>query len=623
MINKSLCKTLAVMLLALVSMPLATVRAQDGGTQNPAGYPVNQALYLTMRDGVRIAVDVWLPADLRPDSRIPTMLHMTRYWRSIQNLPPADYDGEMDMAFVEAGYAVVLVDARGSGASEGSRPIEWSPDEVADYSEIVDWIVAQPWSNGRVGAFGISYDSNAAELLTVNNHPAVRAVALLFGDFDPLYTAAMPGGLLNPGFIQAWSEGNAALDANDICVLAETENEAECALIKQIIPGVKRVDADPDGVQLDQIVAARANPDIFEYISNITYRDDMVGDSGYTIAAISPYALRTQIETSNVPMYVWTGWFDAATVEGALSRYMTFSNPQQVIIGPWDHGAAEDIDPFMPMDKPVEPSPEDQFQMLLAWFDPLLRGDGEVPKSGITYYTMNAGTWTTVDTWPPAGFDPQPWYFGGEGMLSPDLPVDDSGADTYEVDFTVSAGPRYANRWSTQFDGEDIVYPDRAEQDTHLLTYTSNPLEADVEITGSPVVTVYLTSTHDDGALHIYLEAVAPDGSVIYLTEGVLRLIHRVSEEEPPFAVFGPYHSYNRADAAPLVPGETTEISLTLLLTSIVVPQGYRLRVAIAGADANMFARYPAEGDPVLTVERNSVYPSHIMLPMAELLQSR
>lgn len=593
--------------IALFPVPL---HAQDGSS------PTSQSLYLTMRDGVRIAVDVWLPPDLETGQQIPTLMRMTRYWRAFQNLSPEETGGAWDIQFRDAGYAVVVVDARGSGASEGVRTIEWSPDEVADYGEIVDWIVAQPWSNGRVGAYGISYEGNTAELLAATNRPAVKAVAPLFNDFDPLYVAAMPGGVLNPGFIQTWSNINAALDANDICTMSGTESEEECALLQQFAPGVKRVDADPDGAILDEIVAQRNNPDIFAAVAGITYRDDEFGESGYTLADVSPYALREAIEASGVPMQIWTGWLDAGTTEQALGRFMTFSNPQQVVIGPWDHGAAQNADPFLPADTPVEPDSDQQFEQLLAWFDPYLRGDSPELSSSITYYTMNAGTWTTVTTWPPAGFEPQVWYLGAEGSLSQEKPSAHDGADSYAVNFTTSAGPRESNRWATQVDAEDVYYPDRANEDAQLLTYTSAPLETAIEITGTPVVSLYMASTHEDGALHVYLEAVAPDGRVIYLTEGVLRLIHGISNHEPPYAVFGPYHSYERADAAPLVPGEVTEINLGLQPTSILVPAGYQLRVAIAGADAAMFARYPAEGDPIWTVERNAGHPSNLVIPM-------
>lgn len=98
-----------------------------------------------------------------------------------------------------------------------------------------------------------------------------------------------------------------------------------------------------------------------------------------------------------------------------------------------------------------------------------------------------------------------------------------------------------------------------------------------------------------------------------------MRALHRaVSSEAPPYAHPGPYHSFARQDAAPLVPGEVAELRITLYATSVLIPQGHRIRVAIAGHDASVFARYPAEGTPVITIQRNSGYASRVELPVKQ-----
>jgi putative CocE/NonD family hydrolase len=575
------------------------------------------AFYLTMRDGVQIAVDVILPADLADDAQIPALMDMTRYWRALQNLSPEEGDPSI-FSLIEAGYALVLVDARGSGASFGYRPIEWSPDEIADYGEIVDWIVSQPWSNGKVGAYGISYESNTAELLTANNRPAVKAVAPRFGDFDPQFHLAMPSGVFNDWFIRSWNEFNQALDRDDICFVAQAGSDAECNMIKQMVPGVKQVDDDTDRTQLAAAVEQHAqNIDVYGALQVMNYRDDIFG-GGLTIGQISPYGQREAIENSGAALYVWIGWLDAATVDGALSRYLTFSNPQKLIIGPWSHGGSDHIDPFLPDDTPTDPSEAEQVSMLIDFFDGYLKGDSTpTPEREISYYTLNAGTWTTTDSWPPEGFESQRWYFGADGTLTTDVPTETDAADEYTVDFTATTGD--STRWHTQLGGDDVIYPNRAEEDQKLLTYTSAPMSTNVEITGSPVITLYVASTETDGAFFAYLEDVAPDGRVTYITEGQLRAIHRsVSDAEPPYVQLGPYHSYLEADAAPLVPGEVAEIRFNLYATSVLIEAGHSIRIALAGHDASVFARYPAKGTPVWTVGRNSVSPSYVDLPLVE-----
>jgi len=583
----------------------------------------SQSLYLTMDDGVQIAVDVWLPADRAPGAKLPAILRATRYWRSYELGPIGRLlalSGNELLAEGEnwagAGYALVVVDVRGSGASFGQWSIVWSEQEIADLGQVVDWIVAQPWSNGRVGAYGVSYDGNTAEMLAALNHPAVRAVAPQYDDFDVQSHLVLPGGVYNRWFVAEWDEFTRRLDANDACGIAAIA-EVECKQFLYVVKGIKPVDADADGSQLAAAVASRKPIDLAQIGQSIEYRDDRWGTTDWTLGDVSPYRSRAAIEASGVPIYVWVSWLDSASVEGAISRYLTFGNPQKVIIGPWAHGGGSHVDPFLPADTPTDPSKQEQFQMLVAFFDAYLKEDGIAtqPEFGVTYYTLGEGAWKSTQTWPPAGFEPQRWYFGPQGSLALEPPAVETGADEYRVDWTATTGA--STRWHTGLAMADVVYPDRAAEDKKLLTYTSPPLENDVEITGSPVVTLYVASTERDGAFHVYLEDVAPDGRVTYITEGMLRAIHRtVSDREPPYQVLGAYHSFERADAAPLVPGEVAEMRFNLFATSVLIKQGHRIRIAVSGYDGSIFERYPVHGTPVLTVKRNSAHPSHVELPI-------
>jgi putative CocE/NonD family hydrolase len=370
------------------------------------------------------------------------------------------------------------------------------------------------------------------------------------------------------------------------------------------------------------VAGHHGNASPFESALEYEFRDDPFGpfeerNVGYRR---SPAGHLPAIEASGVPMLVRVGWLDAATVNGALGRFNTISNPQRVWIGPWDHGAANDADPFRPVDAEVEPPIAEQRRDLLAFFDGWLKTGGPAPDTSrlITYYTMGAGEWSTTDVWPPEGFEPRTWYFGADGTLLPAAPTTAAGEDTYTVDFEATTGTR--NRWYTNGGAGDVVYPDRAEEDAKLLTYTSAPMETDVEITGHPVVTLHVASTASDGAFIVYLEDVAPDGRVTYITEGQLRgVMRRVSDEPPLYWKAGPHHSELREDAAPLVPGEVAEIAFELWATSVLIEEGHRIRIAVAGADADTFLRYPRDGSvPTLSVQRNAVHASRIELPMRD-----
>jgi hypothetical protein len=121
-----------------------------------------------------------------------------------------------------------------------------------------------------------------------------------------------------------------------------------------------------------------------------------------------------------------------------------------------------------------------------------------------------------------------------------------NASDCYTVDFTTTSGNQ--SIWATGFGGGDVVYPDRVDEDKKLLTYTTAPLESDVEITGTPVLTLEMSSTSEDGAIHAYLEDASPEMRVTYVDEGVFRIVDRkeVYPRTLPYQPLGPAHSYSR-----------------------------------------------------------------------------
>jgi uncharacterized protein len=202
--------------------------------------------------------------------------------------------------------------------------------------------------------------------------------------------------------------------------------------------------------------------------------------------------------------------------------------------------------------------------------------------------------------------------------LSPDAPKNEAAADTYQVDYTAGTGNKSRINSVVNLKSVPIGYTDRAEADQKLLVYETAPLAKDVEVTGHPVVRLFVSSTAADGQFFVYLEDVAPDGKVSYLTEGLLRAACRkVSHEQPPYRLAPgvPYHTFLRADAEPLVPGEVTLITFDLQPTSVLFRQGHRIRVAVAGADHDHYLPPPGPA-PELKVYRSAEHPSAIDLPV-------
>jgi len=614
-------------LVAALAVVILTARTKlPGELVTPAGIRQSTSQYVKMRDGVEIAVNVSVPADLRPGERTPVLMRTTRYWRASQigwtlrmliaihqaNRPDETEDRQTAY-FNQRRFAVLAVDARGSGASGGNRKMEWSPEEVADMDEVAAWAAKQPWSNGRVGTFGISYDGNTAELAAATNQPAIKAVMPMYDNFDVLW-AIQSGGVAQADLLKEWSVVNAALDRDDVCGGQEDKGWA-CWRDRLLAPGVRRVDADPYGIHLAELIQQHRNVNVAEAVDKVEFRDDPAG--AFHLSDISPSGLRAKIEASKVPMMIWSGWLDGGGGADALTRYLNFSNPQVVIIGPLSHGGDFNVDPFATAHSPAEPTAERQLAMQADFFDRTLRGEAQQPiESSILYYTMGEAKWHTTKTWPPQGLSIERLYLGEHSTLTATPPSAANASDAYNVDFTASTGKQSV--WATGYGGGDVVYPDRAEEDKKLLVYNSAPLETDLEITGSPVLTIEMSTDTTDGAVHAYLEDLSPEGRVTYIDEGMLRLIDRkvVDPKTLPYQPLGPAHSFLRKDAEPMMPREPAHISFSLYPTSVLLRRGHRIRIALAGADAGIFRRYPRERTSNWNVYRDAARASLIELPV-------
>lgn len=595
--------------------------------------------YVTMRDGVRLAIDLYLPAGLTCGVRLPAILHQTRYYRSMELRRPLRMllrgkpfqhigaDKQRRRRFVAAGYAWIDVDVRGAGASYGSRACEWSPDEIRDGAEIVDWIVRQPWCNGKVAALGNSYDGTSAEFLLVNRHPAVRVIAPCFSLFDIYTDIAFPGGIHAAWFTETWGRYNDALDRN---ALYEMLWWARLPLI-----GPQPVQDDHDSALRDGAIAAhRANYDVHQFAASLTFRDDVApsdpfhGQAGTraepigtpidpvgSIDLISPHNYWHDVEASGAAIYSYSGWFDGGYGHSAIKRFLTVSTPgSRLVLGPWNHTAGWRVDPWHGLSRPEF----DHDRELLRFVDHHLKGvetgiDAEPP---VHYFTMGEDRWKTAETWPPPA-DTHSYYLAAQRQLSLHPSDSDSGADEYVVDPTAGTGEH--SRWHAQVGiGGHVRYPDRNVQDAKLLSYTSAALERPLEVTGHPMVTLFVTSSAGDGTFFVYLEDVDPQGRVTYLTEGQLRAIHRrLSGSPSPYRQAVPYRTFKRADAQPLVAGEIAELTFDLLPTSYLFQPGHRIRLAIAGADASHFAILPG-GAPTVHVHRSRLHGSRLDLPVVQ-----
>lgn len=576
-----------------------------------------QSVYVPVGDGVRLAVDVWLPVErIAAGDTVGAVVRTTRYHRAVE---PAGDGPELDANRAEgerwnaAGLAFVVADARGTGASFGTRTGELGEREIADFGELVDWVAARPWSNGRVGACGTSYEGQAAELVARLGNPHLVAVAALFSPYDPYRELLYPGGAATAGRFARWMHGSRILDG----VIGARERLAELqgmpAESIELPAPVKPVDG-PDGRTLlaEAVAEHQSNTDVHALMDRVPFRDDRV--DGFDWAITTPAVAHEAIASTGVPLFVRVGWVDGGFVAGALARFATLPNHQTVEIGPWGHGGRTYADPLLPGAAPdgsVLAGPEGQDRRLVEFFARHLEADSAPPAGSgtLTYSTLGTGRWGTVGSWPPEGLGVRRLYAGPAGELA-----DDPGPGStvrYAVDPGSSTGS--TNRWLAGEIGRGAAYPDRRAADETLLTFTSAPLAADLHVLGFPVVTLRLATNGVDGVVYAYLEDVGPDGSVTYLTEGCLRFLQRATAGPADPTGLGVPRSFARADRLPVRPGENLDLVVELLPVSAVLRTGHRIRIAIAGNDVSCFSSYGGPGE-TFTLELGE--PTHLDLPV-------
>ena len=607
---------LATALFALASSALAsdaswrTESAPD--TEQHSAVYTRRSFYVEMRDGVPIAVDLYLPRQASAGERIPAILRQTRYWRAPRFRPVwrpfVDRPQDLAQRFLARGYAWLDVDVRGSGASGGAQRSLWSDDEVSDGGQLVDWIVRQPWSNGRVGALGDSYDGTAAELLLATGRPAVRAVAPRFSLFDGYSDIALPGGVRLAWFAATWGRFNDAIDRGRVW-------RAFPWWVPIFISGPRPVDGPGGaaGVEAAQL-AHGANFDVARAASQVAFRDDVPAEMGSPSAQWSPCGVRrAAIEASGAAVLGVSGWWDGAYSRAAVNRFRTLRNPGSgLLLGPWNHGGDQEPDPL----ERTRASEFDHAAELLRFFDFHLKGtaNGWDREPPVHYFTTGEGVWKQAASWPPQS-RPTAFFFRVNHALTRAAPAEVAGADEYAPD--PESGTGTSSRWRGLAVPTWTEYGDRADADRHNLVYESAPMERELEVTGHPVLHLVLRADGPDASVFAYLEDVDPRGRVGYVTEGQFRALHRQvrAADQAPYAQTVPYHSFLRADARPLVAGESAELVFDLLPISHLFRPGHRIRLALAGADRDQFAT-PSESARHWSVERSAGAASRLELPV-------
>lgn len=578
-------------------------------TRKPAfGLPGRPAsLYVTMRDGCRIALDYYLPQardGAQPPARLPTIVIFTPYYRRFVTTDPmveaSPNCGRYRDFFVPHGYAVVVVDVRGTGASFGTRDALRSPKERDDYHEIAEWIVQQPWSDGRIGSTGISYLGAAAVFLASTRHPAVKAIAPLFAVTDIYTDQLYVGGVLSTIWTGRYDELMVALDQDDRPALAKFAYYGN-----PLLAGPQPVDADADGHLLAQALHQhRSNCRLNDMARELPFQHDAaLHDPALTLDVCSPGHYARQIP-EDVAIYSISGWYDGAGYSNsAITRFLTLPRHQhRLLLGPWDHGARSNVSPWR------EQTGSD-FPLLaevLRFFDHHLRGidtglDREQP---VHYFTIHDEKWQAADAWPPIT-ETRRLHPDADGVLALHAPAT-TGRDIHQVDFSVSTG-RQTRLERLGAVGIEHYYPDWTERQAQYLHYTSAPLVAPAELTGHVSASLLLASSETDAAIYVYLSEVLADGSCRYVTEGLLRALHREGlSQSPDYVASWPVNTCDRASARLLLPHEPARLNFALLPVSWTFAAGSRIRLSIGGSDEGHGPQVPHGRPPRLEILRGA-----------------
>lgn len=482
----------------------------------------------------------------------------------------------MALRLVKYGYVVAVVDFRGLYASYGSNVAfnrgEWVDAARWDAYDITEWLAAQSFSNGKIGMWGCSATGGSQLQAATTAPPHLKAIFPMSCEFD-VYPFGVPGGV-------APQRGQrTSVPPSDV------RPEQRDALA---VP----VDADADKSMLAAAVAQHAGN--VENAGYVPFRDsvaDKIPERWWIKS--NPYSYLDAISASGIAMYVAANWDEGATKQGVFFTFNNVENPVKVIVGPGTHCNWSMVKEQTGFDLVVE---EHRF------FDHWLKGidNGVMDEPPVRYYTYNAPSgseWRSATKWPLPS-ERRTRLHLGQGSLSTSAPAANAGGeavsrDQATVDYGVSAENLHEKG----------------------LTYATEPLSADMQITGHPVVELWVSSTAADGDFVATLQDVAPDGKAIsYFVTGQLRASLR-KLHTPPYDNLGlPWHRSHEEDAVALVPGEPTLLTFALLPISMVCKAGHRIRLVLTfAAGAATPKLTPA---PRVTVYRDSAHPSSIILPV-------
>lgn len=603
---------------------------------------------IPMRDDVRLATDVYLPAGFRPgiDAPLPTILERTPYGKrevsrsEINRGKPAAHRGDIAAYFVARGFAVVFQDCRGRHASEGEFTKYLS--EGPDGYDTLEWITQQEWSTGRVGTMGLSYAAHTQMAAACMNPPGLVCMVIDSGGFANSYQCGIRQGgafeLKQATWAVNQAKGSQAV-LNDPLLKAalDAQDLKEWFSRMPWRPGQSPLRFVPEYERY-----------LFDQWTHETF-DEFWQQPGI-------YAEGFYNTMARVPTVLMSSWYDAyvrSTMDNfaALSKLDSVAAPTYLIMGSWLHGDRNvpfsgDVD-FGPAAMIEGQIAEDWLAFRAQWFDRWLKpATSEVtrPEPVARIFLMGGGSgarnaegrmqhggaWIQSSQWPLADTRFTCFYLREGGVLSEQPPAEADASVSYAFDPSnpiptiggaltsgapVFEGGAFDQREDERFFGaRNPGVPLAARND--IVVFETPPLEEDMAVVGPVIVRLWISSDAPDTDFTAKLIDMCPpnrdypEGFAMNLTDGIFRCRFHKSWSEPEF----------------LESGRIYEIEIEPFATANLFKRGHRIRLDISSSNFPHFDVNPNSGEsPALAraprIAVNTVYmgadnPSHLVLPL-------
>lgn len=536
--------------------------------------------YMPGHDGTKIAVDLYLP---ETEEKVPFLLKAGYGKRRDQ----FEQEKEAMERFLSEGYAIAIVEMRGSGASFGVSDGFFGLHDGKDLACITDTLAKEDWCSGSAGTYGGSNYGMSQEINILEQPEALKASLPCDCSMD-LYDQNYPNGV------------SAVPDMNDPHRPPMPEPVPE-----------DPVDEDPEGTQLQEALKSRSRnlPFLGQYFNNM-FRDDVHPVLGYrTGLEIPVWEHMDKIRHGHVKVWSLGAWYDP----GCTNKILTYKSwGGRLLIGPWPHCGI-----YRNMNFDLPNASYDWVSDHLRFFDQYLKGkDSNISEEPpVRYYTVGdtGDEWKYDDDFPVMGTRYADLHLNGDHTLSEKIKDPDSIDYKVRDDIMIYDRGMRMNR---------NVEKDMTPEDQKSLVFTSDVLPEDMEITGIPSMDLFVKSTHTDGNFIAVLEEITKDGISHFLTEGVIRASHAKTFRNPTYESLGlPYHRGYREDAVKIPPVESNEIPLKLSFhleaLSRVIKKGSRLQISIScgGSGYQMPEGFPKEEMPVITLFTGEGCDSKVTLP--------